>query len=309
MGYTTLENTPLEINLVTQSITTGWSFSGNTAIHEACNAGSIYLIPPSGIVITAGQTYQITFFINSISGGYVQPFMGTTGGTQYTTTGFKNATILCAGTDPEVRLLSNADCVVTIFNIINTATVTTAKQQNNIVYSEKTNKWSSFYTYNPDCGFGLFINLYTFKAGNLYLHEHGSSSRNTFYGTAYNTIVDLPFNQHGTSVNTYASISIQSNMLMITTPDGITTSLGQISELIAEDFTKATLTNLSTTVIVNTAEGVYSAPFLRDKNIDIVNGDVLKGNWFTVELVTTATTPLRLFSVAVHSEKSFIGVR
>ena len=312
MSFTTLENTPIDINLVTQSVTTGWSFSGDIATHEACNAGSIYL---DGYTIEAGQTYEISYSINSITGSagvlYTQVFMGTTAGTQRITTGFFTETLLCAGSTPRLRFYSTADCTVSIFNIRNTAEVTTAKQRNNIVYSEKNNKWSSFYTYNPDCGFGLFINLYTFKEGQLYLHENNSSSRNNFYGVQYNTIINLPFNQQASFVSTFESMSVQSNMLMVTTEDGIETSLGQISDLIASDFTKATLVNGATTVTINSVEGVFSASFLRDKNSvgQLLNGDVLKGNYLLLELQTTTSTKLRLFSVAVHSEKSFIGVR
>jgi len=312
MSFTTLENTPIDIDLVAQSVTTGWSFADNIATHEACNAGSIYL---NGYTIEAGQTYEITYSITSITGSagvlYLQAFMGTTAGTQRITTGFFQETLLCAGSSPRLRFYSTADCVVSIFNIKNTATVTTAKQRNNIVYSEKNNKWSSFYTYNPDCGFGLFINLYTFKEGQLYLHENNSASRNNFYGVQYNTIINMPFNQNVTFVSTFESMSIQSNMLMITTEEGVETSLGQVSDLIAEDFTKSTLDDGVTTVTINSVEGVYSASFMRDINSvgGIVNGDVLKGNWILVEIITTESTKLRLFSVAVNSQKSFIGVR
>lgn len=309
MGWNIIEDGSTTVDLVALANTTGWSASGQSATHDSCNTGSIYLIPPTGVVLTVGVTYRITFQVDSISGGYVQPFMGTTAGTQYTTAGFKSFTILAAGANPRFQFLSNAACRITIFNIQDTTTITTAKQRNNVVYNEKENKWSDYRTYNPDFGFGFFIELYTIKNGDLYVHQHGSDSRNNFYGTQYSSIINMPFNQHSANSNTYESVSIQSNMLMITTTDGITTSLGQISELIGEDFTKATLTDGGTIVIVNTAEGIYSAPFLRDKNIDIVNGDVLKGNWLTIELVTTAATPLRLFSVAIHSEKSYIGVR
>jgi hypothetical protein len=98
---------------------------------------------------------------------------------------------------------------------------------------------------------------------------------------------------------------------MITTEDGIETSLGQISDLVASDFTKATLVDGATTVTINSVEGVYSASLLRDKNSvgGILNGNVLKGNYLLVEIVSTESTKLRLFSVAIHSEKSFIGSR
>lgn len=312
MGFTTLENTPIDINLVTQSVTTGWSFSGDVATHEACNAGSIYL---NGYTVEAGQTYEISYEITSITGSagvlYTQVFMGDTAGTERITTGFFTETLLCSGTSPRLRFYSTADCTVEIFNIRNTAVDTGERQKNNIVYNEIINKWSDFRTYNPDCGFGLFINLYTFKEGNLYLHENNSSSRNNFYGTQYESIIKLPFNQNVSFVSTFESMSIQGNMLMITTDEGVETSLGQVSDLIAEDFTKSTLSDGTTTVTINELEGVYSASFMRDINSvgGIVNGDALKGNWLLVEIKTTESTKLRLFSVAVHSEKSPIGVR
>lgn len=312
MGFTTLENTPLNVNLVAQSVTTGWSFSGSIATHEACNAGSIFL---NGFTVETGKTYEITYRIASITGSagvsYLQAFMGDTAGTQRIASGFFIETLTCTGTSPRFRFYCNTDCTVEIFNIKNTAVITTEKQRNNIVYSEENNKWGSFYTYNPDCGFGLFIDLYTFKNGQLYLHQNNSQSRNNFYGVQYKTIVNLPFNQQVAFVSTFESMSIQSNMLMITTEDGIETSLGQISDLVASDFTKATLVDGMTTVTINSVEGVYSASLLRDKNSvgGILNGQVLKGNYLLLELQTTEATKLRLFSVAVHSEKSFIGVR
>jgi hypothetical protein len=121
----------------------------------------------------------------------------------------------------------------------------------------------------------------------------------------------MPFNQNVTFVSTFESMAIQSNMLMITTSEGVETSLGQVSDLIADDFTKSTLDDGVTEVTINNVEGVYSASLMRDINSvgGIVNGDVLKGNWILVEIVSTESTKLRLFSVSVNSQKSFIGVR
>lgn len=307
MPYEVIELNELEIDLTDQARTTGWTVDGSIATHEICNAGSIYL---TGGTITAGQSYEISFRVNSISGGTgVIPYLGTAPGTNRTTTGFFTEIITATGVDPEFRFYSDSDCAIEIFNIRNTFQSDDEKQQNTIVWSERLNKWPSFYTYNPDCAFSMFINLYSFKQGLTYIHRRNSASRNNFYGTQYKTIINLPFNKNVMDSNTFQSVSIEANMLMITTTDGITTSLEQLSELIAEDFTKATLTSGATTVTVNTAEGVYSALFMRDKNIDIVNGDVLKGNWITIELETTGNSALKLFSVAVHSEKSYIGVR
>ena len=84
MGFVTSENTPLNINLVAQAPTTGWSFLNLVATHEVCNAGSIFL---NGYTIVTGQTYVFTYKVTSISSGYVQPFMGSTAGVQRTASG------------------------------------------------------------------------------------------------------------------------------------------------------------------------------------------------------------------------------
>ena len=109
MGFVTSENTPLNINLVAQAPTTGWSFSNLVATHEKCNAGRIFL---NGYNIVAGQTYEFTYKITSISNGYVQPFMGSTAGIQRTTAGFYVETLLCIGVNPRFSFYSNADCVI-----------------------------------------------------------------------------------------------------------------------------------------------------------------------------------------------------
>ncbi len=42
--FTTLQNTPLTIDLLAQARTTGWTINGTQAIHESCNAGYIKLV-------------------------------------------------------------------------------------------------------------------------------------------------------------------------------------------------------------------------------------------------------------------------
>lgn len=307
MPYTTLENTPLLIDLVAQSKTTGWSISGETAAHEVCNAGSIIL---TGKTITAGKTYEITYFVDSISGGNVQPYMGDTAGVSQTTTGFKTDTILCAGTAPKFRFYSNADCVIRYFNIRDTTVVTTLKQKNTIAYNEKLDKWTSFYTYNPDCGFGLFIKLYTVKNGNLYVHDN-DTVRNNFYGVQYSSILKFVSNILSTQVKNFQTLSYQANDLLITTDDGIETNLNQISALIAQDFLRYELNDGISQVNVYDNEGMYQASFNRDSLSQggIINGDTLRGNYITVEIVTTSNVTLKLFTVSVQSAISYTGVR
>lgn len=302
MPYEVIELNELEVNLTDQARTTGWTIDGTIATHEVCNAGSIYL---TGGTITSGQSYQVTYRILSISSGGLQPFLGTAAGTNRTVAGFYTETITATGVSPEFRFYSDADCQIEVFNIKNTFQSTDLKQQNTIVWSEKNNKWPSFYTQNPDCAFSMFINLYSFKAGRTYIHRQNSVSRNNFFGTQYKSIIKLASNAQPTVTKTFETIEYKCNQLLITTENGITTSLGQISDLIDTDFVQFALDDGVDLVEVYDLEGNYSAGFLRDKNEDINNGSVLKGNYATIELTTVEDTVLRLFIAEINSVQSY----
>jgi hypothetical protein len=309
MGWIVIENGSVQVDLVALANTTGWSGSGSIATHDSCNAGSTYLKPPTGLTITAGKIYQISYFVNSISGGLVQPYMGDTAGTAETTAGFKTESLLCTGTDPRFRFYSNANCEIEIFAIRDTTIITTLKQRNTIAYNEQLNKWTSFYTYIPDCGFGLFIKLYTVNRGNLYVHD-GDSSRNEFYGVQYSSILKFVSSLFSTQVKNFQTLSYQSNQLMITTEDGIETNLGQVSELVSEDFLNYVLRDGVTMVNIYDREGLYQASFQRDKlKGGIINGDTLRGNYITAEIVTTNNAILKLYTVSVQSAISYTGIR
>lgn len=303
---TILEQTPVEIDLVAQAKSTGWTIDGQIAYHEVCNAGSIYL---KNYPMTTGVTYTFSYRINSIANGSLQAFSGTQAGSLRTTAGDYTETLVASGTNPEFRFYSNADCAVEIFDIKNTIQSVDMKQRNTIVWSERSNKWNAFRTMTYDVGYSMFTNMYSFKFGTAYIHRQGSLQRNYFYNTQYQSIINIPFNQAQGQPKTFASVSYEANRLLITTTDGITTSLGQISELIALDFLKTTLIDGVTTINVYDSEGIYSAGFMRDKNVDIVNGDQLKGTYITIDLTTVSEGVLNLKNVFVHSEASKIGSR
>ncbi len=245
----------------------------------------------------------------SISGGYVQPFLGTATGTQRTTAGFYTETITVTG-NSLFQFYSNANCVIEVFTIQNTFIDTNDKQTHTIAFSEVLNKWISFRSLVYDKAFSMFINTYSFNNGNMYVHDHQSESRNMFYGVQYPSIIKFVDNKEPLMSKSYLSINYQANQLLITTTDGIQTSLGQVSELIDEDWLKYTLSDGVTQVDVYDQEGIYSASFLRDKNEDIINGTPLKGNYCTIELKTVDNNnPLRLFTVGIVVNVSKVGAR
>ena len=283
---------------------TGWRVDGVSAIHESCNAGYILV---NGIVLTAGHTYQLSYQL-SIDNGYTRAQVGNVQGIQRTAGGSFIETLTADG-DGIIKFYSTGDCTVSLLTYKEVIDTNGIKSRNTIAFSEPINKWVSFRTYSPDMGFSLFRNLYTLKDGQLYIHQQNSPNRNNFYGIQYKSIINFVSNQQPTIVKAFNSISYQANELLVTGDDGITTSLGQISELIEEDFLRTILADATTSINVYDQEGIFQAAFLRDKNIDLINGDALKGNYITIQLMTTNNNVLKIFSIDTNYSVSHNGVR
>jgi len=127
MSFTTLENAPVDIDLVAAARDTGWSVDGTNATHILCNAGKMYAIAP--ITAVAGTTYHIAYNVLSISGGHVQFFIGTGAGQVITTPGFVDDVIVAGGADTRGYFYSDAACVITDFNLVQAGIPVTNKQQ------------------------------------------------------------------------------------------------------------------------------------------------------------------------------------
>lgn len=301
---TAIENNPIVISLTDLALSSGWTIDGSLATHSSCNAGNLYIL---NYPLTIGQSYTYTYDIQSISGGYVEAFLGTNHGAQYTTPQFVEETVVANGT--QLYLYSNANCVIDNFAIGLVLEAVSPTAQNTISYSEKSQKWVSFYTYIPDHVFALFTDVFPFYLGDAYVLQSGSENRNNFFGKDYQSIIQFVDNVAPTVPKSYLSLSLQSNELMVTGDNGISTSLGQISELAAFDFIKDYLTDGVSSYNVNTIEGVYSANFLRDKNDDLLNGTPLKGNYIIITLISTTNTTLLLYTVNIVARYSPIGSR
>lgn len=181
------------------------------------------------------------------------------------------------------RILGNYDTHNREYNLTLSDTITWSERR-----SGQISGWSSFKDFIPNTGFSLFNNLYTSNNGVMYIHSD-SSPRNNFYGIQYGSSIKFLVSSQG--VKTYNSIAVHSNKLLGTTPDGIQTELGNVSELIGYDFTER--------------EGIYYANFLRD----IIMDDRLKGRYIIIELTEEEdqNLPLRLFKVVIKSNISTVN--
>jgi hypothetical protein len=304
MNWTTLENTPITIDLLVQGNSRGWYVEGGYAIHETCNAGFISKV---NYPIVIGVEYEISYSLVYVNTGNVRARIGGVDGVARTTAGFYTEMITATSTDP-LEFYSNANAKLSPVTIRQVTNVINPKDTSTIVWSEIDNKWSDWRLYNPDCGFSLFANLFMYKLGQAWVSSP-DAPRNRFFGTQFNSIVQFTANAYNGVPKTFESISYEANRLLITTTDGITTSLGQVSELVGQDFLKTILDDGVTQVNVYDSEGIYSAGFMRDKNTDIINGDPLKGTFIVIELITTDTGVLKLRNVMVNSIQSKIGAR
>jgi hypothetical protein len=58
-----------------------------------------------------------------------------------------------------------------------------------LTFSEGIKGWPSFYSYQPEYIKGMNQFLYTFKNGDLYVHNSNDVDRNNFYGAAYSSTI------------------------------------------------------------------------------------------------------------------------
>jgi len=79
-----------------------------------------------------------------------------------------------------------------------------------IAYDIRENFWSTRYSYIPEQIVSLSDALYTFKSG--IIHEHNPSvARNTFYGVAAPSIVEVISNLNPSMIKVYEAISLEGN--------------------------------------------------------------------------------------------------
>ena len=79
-----------------------------------------------------------------------------------------------------------------------------------ITYDEINKGWTSFHSYEPEWMDRLGNNFYSFKEGNLYLHE-ASPNRSTFYGESYPTTITFSANKDPSTVKVFKNLGLETN--------------------------------------------------------------------------------------------------
>jgi len=163
-----------------------------------------------------------------------------------------------------------------------------------IAFNESINRWTTFYSFIPDCGGYIFNQYFTYQQGRMYTHNT-NDTYNSFYGSLYPSVVQLTYNQSPALIKSFIGVIQQGNTVW--SAADITTNLSQHSSLIAEDFSKK--------------EGVWFASLLRDDTSvgGLLNGDNLKGNWIKLRLANASTDKIDLLAIDARHIPSYQGVK
>jgi len=74
-------------------------------------------------------------------------------------------------------------------------------------FDERVDGWTSFKSFIPEAGLSINNKYYTFKNGDLYSHDN--TTRNTFYGTAYESSINVLLNDFSTVVKSFKTLNYE----------------------------------------------------------------------------------------------------
>lgn len=81
-----------------------------------------------------------------------------------------------------------------------------------ITYSDGAKGWTSFHSWLPEEMTNLSGRFYTFKNGELYLHNADTANTNNFYGIDYPSTVSVIFNDGATENKMFKTLSVNSDV-------------------------------------------------------------------------------------------------
>ena len=177
-----------------------------------------------------------------------------------------------------------------------------------IGYSLRTGGWTSRYSYVPESGVTLNNKFYTFKNGQVYLHNSDTAARNNFYGVQYGSEVQFIFNDNPTFVSDWLTLNYEGSSgweaveIKADQDDGVITGVRVLDDtwFLKEGKYHGAIVGLQPVYIVDPngtpdANGFY--PLIQDgSNTQTTAGT--KGFFEKVRFRNSGTTTKELFAVS-----------
>jgi len=201
---------------------------------------NIALIDKDAIYTAEGQPIQST---SNIVIGQITPIMGNWGigknPESFATYGYRkyfvdrdrNAVLRLAGNQineisnygmmdffrDQLSALSNTGAIIGGYDVYNqnyvlslqTNPMSASGTYKTLTFDERTQGWTSFYTYKPNWMFSIQGQYYTAYGAKIYKHYDSNVNRNTFYGTSSPSTVKLVLNPEPTRMKTFKTISYE----------------------------------------------------------------------------------------------------
>ena len=102
---------------------------------------------------------------------------------------------------------------------------------NTLAYSTTKGFWLSFYSFNPELYTNLHNRFFSFENGQMYRHNVNDTNNN-FYGTQYDSMVELVSRQNPSTVKVYNAIGLEGDSNW----DGTISNSSQTTSITAEMF-------------------------------------------------------------------------
>ena len=148
-----------------------------------------------------------------------------------------------------------------------------------VSFNDDVNGWTSFKSFLPESGTSLKGYYYTFKDGNLWLHNL-NENRNQFYGAEYNSTIKFLLNENPSDIKVFKTLSYEGTQSQAYTSNSVTT------------------------------EGWYASSITTDKqSAEILEFKEKEGKWFNnIKGVDTNATNIDLKELAVQGLGSVSSV-
>lgn len=166
----------------------------------------------------------------------------------------------------------------------------TIMQATTIGFTERTNRWNSFYTYYPEMMCSSGVGIVSYVEGNLYHHDIGvdalqEKEYNKFYGNDVPSELWLVSNESPSNNKVYKAISVESEHVWSA---DIENKHGQKTSIFTTDF--------------DTRENIHYAQVLNDINSPggMIEGDRIRSTSALIKLKNFSNVISRLFAVNVN---------
>lgn len=116
-------------------------------------------------------------------------------------------------------------------------------------YSLNSQGWTSRYSFIPETGISMNNRFFTFKNGKAYLHHSNTANRNTFYGVAGSSEVQIIFNDNPSFVSDWLALNYEG------------TTGWTVSEIIGEQDAAFNITNVR---LLDSEDSNFNGWFLKE---------------------------------------------